>query len=66
MISCAMDAIEERKVVPCDIPGAFFQADWPEDIDCHLNFEGGRVDMICDIDPSFKDNVLVNNKCQLR
>ena len=26
-ISCAMDAMEGRQVVTCDIPGAFLQAD---------------------------------------
>jgi hypothetical protein len=31
MTSCLMDAIEERKVATCDIPGAFLQADWPAD-----------------------------------
>ena len=62
MIPCAMDAIEERKVVTCDILKAFLQADWPKDIDCHLKFEGVMVDMICDIDPSFKDNVLVSKR----
>ena len=62
MISCAMDAIEERKVVTCNIPGVFLQADWHKDINCHLKFEGAMVDMICDIGPSFKDNVLVSKR----
>jgi hypothetical protein len=31
MTSCLMDAIKERKVATCDIPGAFLQADWPAD-----------------------------------
>ena len=62
MISCAMDAIEGRKVVTCDIPGAFLQADWPEDIDCYLKFEGAMVDMLCDINPEYKNNVVINKK----
>ena len=45
-ISCAMDAMEGRQVVTCDIPGAFLQADWPEDNDCYLKFEGLMVKMI--------------------
>ena len=53
-ISCAMYAMEGRQVVTCDIPGVFLQADWPEDNDCYLKFEGLMVDMICDIDPSYK------------
>ena len=30
MCSCAIDAIEGRRVVMCDIPGAFMQSDWPK------------------------------------
>jgi hypothetical protein len=58
MASCLMDAIEGRKVATCDIPGAFLQADWPEDRDCHLKFEGAMVSMICDIDPKYKHNIV--------
>jgi hypothetical protein len=58
MTSCLMDAIEERKVATCDIPGAFLQADWPEDRDCYLKFEGAMVSMICDINPSYKKNIV--------
>ena len=57
-----MDAIEGRNVVTCDIPGAFLQADWPEDIDCYLKFEGATVDMLCDINREYKNNVVVNKK----
>jgi hypothetical protein len=53
-----MDAIEERKVATCNIPGAFLQADWSADRDCYLKFEGAMVSMICDIDPKYKDNIL--------
>jgi hypothetical protein len=58
MTSCLMDAIEGRKVATCDIPGAFLQADWPVDRDCHLKFEGAMVSMICDIDSRYKDNIV--------
>ena len=61
-ISCAMDAVEGRQVVTYDIPGTFLQADWPENNDCYLKFEGLMVYMICDIDPSYKKFVLTNNK----
>ena len=27
--SCVMDALDDRKVVTVDIPGAFLQGDWP-------------------------------------
>ena len=59
-ISCAMDAMEGQKVVTCDIPGAFLQANWPEDNDCYLKFEGLMVKMICEIVPSYKKYLLTN------
>ena len=37
-MSCAMDAMKGRQVVTRDIPGAFLQANWPEDNDCYLKF----------------------------
>ena len=46
----------------CDIPSAFLQADWSKDNDCYLKFKGLMVDMICDIDTSYKKFVLTNNK----
>ena len=61
-ISRAMDAMEGRQVVTCDIPGAFLQADWPEDNNCYLKFDGLMVDMICEIDPCYKKYVLINKK----
>jgi hypothetical protein len=54
MALCLMDAIDDCKVVTCDIPGAFLQADWPADQDCYLKFENVMVDMICQIDPKYK------------
>jgi hypothetical protein len=58
MTSCSMEAIEERKVATCDIPGAFLQANWPEERYCHLKFEEGMVSMICDIDEKYKKNIV--------
>ena len=49
-------------MVTCDIPEASLQADWPEDNDYYLKFEGLMVDMICDIDPSYKKFILINKK----
>ena len=61
-VSCAMDAIEGRQVVTCDIPRAFLQANCPDNNDCYLKFEGLMVDMICDIDPAYKKFVLINKE----
>jgi hypothetical protein len=51
--TCLVDAIEKRAVAICDIPGAFLQADWPQDEPCYIRFEGIMVDMICQIEPSY-------------
>ena len=57
MCSCLIDAIERRCVVIGDIPGAFLQADYPQDEgkECYIKFEGVMVDMICDIRPKYED-----------
>jgi hypothetical protein len=56
MCSCLIDAIERRCVVVGDIPGAFLQADYPQEEgkECYLKFEGVMVDMICEIRPEYK------------
>ena len=58
MAQCVMGAMEGRKVVTCDIPGAFLQSDWPKDDDCYIKFEGMMVEMLCKIDPTYKSKVL--------
>lgn len=57
-----MDAIEGRMVVTCDIPGASLQADCPKETDCYLKFEGAIVDMLCDINPEYKNYIVINKK----
>jgi hypothetical protein len=59
---CLLDAIDNRKVVTCNILGAFLQADWPAAKDCFLNFENVMVDMICQIDPKYMKNVIYRGK----
>ena len=58
MAQLVMSTIEERKVVTCDIAGAFLQSDWPDDNDYYIKFEGMMVGMLCEIDPSYKSKVL--------
>jgi hypothetical protein len=54
-LSCLVDAVEGRKVVVADIPGAFLSADWPDDApDCYIRFEGVMIDMLCQIKPEYK------------
>ena len=54
-----MDAMDERKVITVNIPGAFLQGDWPQDEHPgYIMFKGIMVDMICEIDPSYHDKVI--------
>jgi hypothetical protein len=56
MCSCLIDKIQKRCVAVGDIPGAFLQADYPQEEgkECYLKFEGVMVDMICEIRPEYK------------
>ena len=55
---CLMDVMDERKVITVNIPGAFLQGDWPQDehSGC-IMFEGIMVDIICEINPSYHDEI---------
>ena len=47
MGSCFMDAMDNRKVITVNIPGAFIQGDRPQDKHSgYIMFEGIIVDMI--------------------
>lgn len=56
--SCAINSIEKREVVTCNIPGTFFQSDWPQDKPTYLKFDGMMVEMLLEIDPSLKEHVI--------
>ena len=59
MGSYLMDAIDDRKVITVDIPGAFLQRDLPQDEHPgYIIFEGIMVDLICEIDPSYYDKII--------
>lgn len=58
MAKCVMSAMEEWKVVTCDVPGSFLQSDWLDDNDCYIKFEGMMVKMLCEIDPKYRSKVL--------
>ena len=57
-----MDTMEGRQVVTYNIPGAFLQADWPEDNAYYLKFERLMVKMICKINPNYFKYVLTNKR----
>jgi len=50
MMSCAIDAREERHVAVTDIPGAFLYADMEEDV--HMLLEGTIAELVVKLDPS--------------
>ena len=59
MGSCVMDALDYRKVITVDIPGAFLHKDWSQDDHPgYIMFEGIMVEMIYKIDPSYHKNVI--------
>ena len=65
MVSCLMDAMDARKVITVDIPGAFLQGDWPQDKHPeYIMFEGIMVDMICEINTSYYDKIIWSKDCK--
>ena len=54
-----MDAMNERKVITVNIPGAFQQGNWPQDEHPgYIMFNITMVDMIFEIDPTYIDKII--------
>ena len=65
MGSCVIDALDDRKVIMVDIPGASLQGDYPQDKHSgYIMLEGIMVEMICEIDPSYHKNVIWIKDCK--
>ena len=65
MGSCVMDTLDERKLITIDIPGAFLQRDRPQDKHPgYIMFAGIMVEIICEIDPSYCNNVIWSKDCK--
>jgi len=61
VLSCVIDAKENRYVVISDIPGAFLHADMEENV--HMLLEGTVAEMIVKLDPSmYKKHKWYNKK----
>ena len=61
VLSCAIDAKENRYVVISDIPGAFLHADMEENV--HMLLEGTVAEMIVKLDPlMYKEHIWYNKK----
>ena len=59
MISCLIDAIEERDVATCDIPGAFLQTDMPDGEDVYIRLDGTMAELLCRLDPKVYEPCMV-------
>jgi len=57
LLSCVIDAKEERKVMTCDVPGAFMQVDIDEVV--HVKLEGAMVDALVAVDPKLYASYVV-------
>jgi hypothetical protein len=60
MLTSAIDAHEGRKIVTCDIPGAFLHADLDEEVIMLLR--GQLVDLMVQIDPELYGPYLIKSK----
>ena len=49
-------AFEKRDVAVFDVPGAYLQADLPDDKFALLKFEGQFVDIMVEVNPDFADS----------
>jgi hypothetical protein len=59
LLSCMIDAREERDVATIDIPVAFMQAFIDELV--HVKLDGELIDLICQVDPSLSKFVIMEN-----
>ena len=50
LLTCLIDACENRDVATVDVPGAFMQSDM-EGPETHMKFEGKMLDILTRIDP---------------
>jgi hypothetical protein len=60
VLSCTIDANEERDVATADIPGAFLQTDYVEG-DRHLHIEGTMAELLAQIDPKLYRKYIVTS-----
>ena len=59
-LTCLIDAMEERCVITCDIPGAFMQTDINELI--HVKLEGELAKLLVCLDPTYQKFITYENK----
>ena len=59
-LSSMIDAKEDRKVITCDIPGAFMQATIDEQL--FLKFDGDLVELLIQVDPTYQPYIMYEGK----
>ena len=60
MLSCMIDATEDRYIATANIPGAFLQTDYYKG-DINIKMEGAMVTLLEEIDPSYyKGYIYIN------
>ena len=62
LLTCVIDAMEERAVAVADVSGAFLKTEMPEDDeDVTVVFEGKMVELLIKTDASYEKYVHINN-----
>jgi len=63
MTTLIIDALEKRDVAIFDVPGAFLQTEMPKDKNVLLVIRDEFVDILCEVNPQYKEHVrIVNGK----
>ena len=62
VLTCLIDAIENRCVATTDIPGAFLQTKMPDDEVVHIRFSGAMAELMAEIDPELYKKYLVSRR----
>ena len=52
-MTCLVDAIENRHVATCDVPGAFMHSDIDEQV--HVKLEGEIAELLIKVDPTYAE-----------
>ena len=56
-----IDSIEGRKDQTFDVPGAYLHAEIPEEERVFMTFEKEFVDIMCEVNPEYKEHVRIKN-----
>ena len=53
-----IDAYDERDLAIADVPGAYLHVEFPKNKRVILKLSGDFVDIMCDVNPEYKDHVI--------